>query len=215
MCGGVDPSRADTRWRSTRRRVWFEGEYPWTSWSGAPSPRPHDQGYAPSEYQTKQWPEEVQIEGWFPPFRRGHVCFHVVEVANAESSNGKWPSSSALADGSDASCGRVDRTPVCPGGLNPDKPRRTCRQGADASVEEERGRSGEICLDTSFHRRSSSGPRGPSIRSSASRGPSSRPRGTDTRRVCAARRGASRTCRSPARSRCSRPTARARPCPRG
>jgi hypothetical protein len=111
-------------------------------------------GYAPSEFQKKPWSEEALIEGWFPPLRRGQMGFDVVEDANAGSSKGERQSS-ALADGSDASCGRVTRDPGRTRELNPDKPRRTCRQGADASVEEGRRRSGEICLDTSFHRRRS------------------------------------------------------------
>jgi hypothetical protein len=36
---------------------------------------------------------------------------------------------------------------------NPDKPRRMCRLEADAYVEENGWRSGEIYLDTTFHRR--------------------------------------------------------------
>jgi hypothetical protein len=64
--------------------------------------------------------------------------------------------SSALAGGSNANRGRVanreEYTARRTSQLNPDKPRRTCRLGADASVEENGGRSGEICLDTTFHR---------------------------------------------------------------
>src|SRR5262249_28232839 len=43
--------------------------------------------------------------------------------------------------------------------MNADKPRRTCRLGADDYVQEDRGRTGEICLDTSFHRRTREGSR--------------------------------------------------------
>jgi hypothetical protein len=158
-CGYANPRRAEDRWRGTWRRAWFEGKYPSSFWARSTMPESHYVGYAPSEFQKKQWPEEVLLEGWFPPFRRGHVCFDVVEDANTRSSNREWPDSYALADGSTARCAGVVRKPVCTRGLNPGKPRRTCRLGADAYVEEDSGRSGEICLDTSFPRRGRSGTR--------------------------------------------------------
>ena len=34
-------------------------------------------GYAPSEYRTKPWPQEVLIEGWFPHFAREQDGFRV------------------------------------------------------------------------------------------------------------------------------------------
>ncbi len=37
------------------------------------------EGYAPSEYRKKQWPEEALIEGWFPLCAREHKCFDLVE----------------------------------------------------------------------------------------------------------------------------------------
>src|SRR5262249_45716782 len=142
--------RAEERWRSTWRRAWFEGEYPIVSWARSTTPEFPFSGYAPSEFQRKPWPEEVQLAGWFPPFRRGQACFDVVEDANAESASGERERSDALADGSEARCVGVVRKPGRSRGLNPGKPRRTCRLGADAYVEEDRGRMGGICLDTSF-----------------------------------------------------------------
>src|SRR5262245_57329752 len=65
-CGNVNPRSVDGRWRSTWRRATFEGEYPWTSWPGTNAPEVPGVSYAPSEYQKKQWPEEVQIGRWFP-----------------------------------------------------------------------------------------------------------------------------------------------------
>jgi hypothetical protein len=31
--------------------------------------------YAPSEFRTKPWLTEAQIEGWFPHFAEEHDCF--------------------------------------------------------------------------------------------------------------------------------------------
>jgi hypothetical protein len=108
----------------------------------------------------KRWPTEVLIEGWFPLFAREHERFDVAGEANDMSRRSGGRPSSALASGSEASCGRVgDREagkPCCFCPLHPGKPRRTCRLGADASVKDEHGRrSGGICLDTAFHRRKS------------------------------------------------------------
>ena len=140
------------------RACWFEGEHPWTSWPGGSRPEVPRVGYAPSEYRKKPWPEEVQIEGWFPLSAREPQCFDLVEDAIDNLSRRERPSS-ALASGSDANRGReADREAHKArrtSRLNPGKPRRTCRLGADASVEESGGRSGEICLDTTFHRRKS------------------------------------------------------------
>jgi hypothetical protein len=64
-----------------------------------------------------------------------------------------------LTNRSDANRGRVADQAApkahCTSRSNPDKPRRTCRLGADASVEDSGRRSGEIGLDTTFHRRKS------------------------------------------------------------
>jgi hypothetical protein len=152
-CGNVNPREGCDRWRSWRRAR-FEGEHPWTSWPGGSCPEVPRVGYAPSEYRKKPWPEEVQIEGWFPLLAREHQCFDLVEDAIENLSRRERPSS-ALASGSDANRGReADReAPKArrTSRLNPGKPRRTSRLGADASVEEDGGRSGEICLDTTFH----------------------------------------------------------------
>ena len=110
----------------------------------------------PSEYRTKPWPEEAPKEGWFPLFAREQKCFDLVEDAIESHSRRERPSS-ALASGSDANRGRVaDREahkarctcllnagkPRRVSQQNPDKPRRTCRLGANAYVEEGSGRSG-------------------------------------------------------------------------
>jgi len=57
-------------------RAGFEGEHPWTSWSAATAAKAPRLGYAPSEYRTKQWLDEAQIEGWFPLFaEEQRYCF--------------------------------------------------------------------------------------------------------------------------------------------
>lgn len=131
-------------------------------WHRSMIPEVPREGYAPSEYRKKHWPYEAQIEGWFPRFTLGHTCLHVVEDDNVGSFGGERPST-ALADRSNASCGLVviqrpnaERSRD----LNADKPRRPCRLEADAYVKERRGRTREVCLDTSFHRRTSNGDRG-------------------------------------------------------
>jgi len=124
-------------------------------WPRSKTPEVPRKGYAPSEYQKKLWPYEAQIEGWFPRFTPGQTCFDVVEDANAKSFNGERQSP-ALADRSHASCGTVvvqRPNPERIRDLNADKPRRSCRLEADAYVEERRGRTRQVCLDTSFHRR--------------------------------------------------------------
>src|SRR5262249_54307803 len=169
-CGVINPQERCDHWRSTWRRAWFEGEYPLSSWARSAPPEFPIPGYAPSEFQTKQWPEEVPTEGWFPLSAREQQCFDLVEDANESSSSTEGRQSSALASGFAANRGRVaDREGykgrgACPPNAgkpprscrpNAGKPRRTCRLEADASVEEGRRRSGEICLDTTFHRRMS------------------------------------------------------------
>jgi len=110
----------------------------------------------------KPWPEEAPIEGWFPLYAREQRGFDLVEDA-IENSSRRERQSFVLASGSIANPERVvDRTAI--GGsrdhqLNPDKPRCTCRLRADAYVKENRGRTGEIYLDTTFHRRQIKGPR--------------------------------------------------------
>jgi hypothetical protein len=112
-------------------------------------------GYAPSEYLKKQWPEEAQIKGWFPCFTREQMCFDVVEDANAGSLDGERQSP-ALAHGSYANRGRVGWRSShlqrrAPGHL--ETPRHMCRLEADAYVQEDGRRMGEMCLDTTFHKR--------------------------------------------------------------
>src|SRR6185369_1213618 len=101
-------------------------------------------GYAPSEYLTKQWPEEAQIEGWFPLFAREQACFDVDEEASATASSIRERQSPLLACGSDASSGRVGRPSFGhlsrPTSGHLKTPRRTCRLGADAYVQECSGR---------------------------------------------------------------------------
>jgi hypothetical protein len=167
-CGNVDPEERWDRFRSTWRRARFEGEYPCSSWLRSSRPEVPRIGYAPSEYRKKPWPEEVQIEGWFPLFAREQQGFDLVED-ESENNSTRERLSSAWASGSDAHRGRVtDRKapkarracqlntgkPRRSSQQDPDKPRRTCRLGADASVEEDGRRSGG-CLDTTFHRRTS------------------------------------------------------------
>jgi hypothetical protein len=43
-----------------------EGEHPYPNWPKAHSLEVLRIGYAPSKNQTKQWPHEAQMEGWFP-----------------------------------------------------------------------------------------------------------------------------------------------------
>jgi hypothetical protein len=103
----------------------------------------------------KPWPEEALIEGWFPLYAQEQRGFDIVEDV-IESSSYEERQSFELASGSIVNSERVaDRVTIgdrrdCQ--LNPDKPRRTCRLRADAYVKENRGRTGEICLDTTFHR---------------------------------------------------------------
>ncbi len=57
-------------------RAGFEGEHPWISWSATTAAKAPRLGYAPSEYRTKQWLDEAQIEGWFPLFaEEQRYCF--------------------------------------------------------------------------------------------------------------------------------------------
>lgn len=105
----------------------------------------------------KPWPEEAPIEGWFPLYAKEQKGFDFVEDAIASSSYNEERQSFELANGSNANSERVvDRVENgdprdCQ--WNPDKPRRTCRLRADAYVKENRRCMGEICLDTTFHRR--------------------------------------------------------------
>jgi hypothetical protein len=107
----------------------------------------------------KPWPEEAPIEGWFPLYAEEQRGFDFVEdVIASSSSYDEERQSFKLASGSSANFERVaDLVTICDPRdcqLNPDKPRRTCRLRADAYVEENRRRTGEICLDTTFHRSS-------------------------------------------------------------
>ena len=125
-------------------------------------------GYAPSEYLRKLWSEEAQIEGWFPLIAREHTCFDLVDDASVSSSITGERLSPAWVSGFAGRGGREDdragdegfgtgllnaAKPPCSRQPNAGKPRHTSRLEADASVEEERGRMGEIGLDTTFHRR--------------------------------------------------------------
>src|SRR5262249_32045996 len=78
---GVGPRPRHERWRCTWRRARFEGEHPLGMWPERYRLEVPRVGYAPSEYQTKQWPEEALIEGWFPLSAREHACFDLVEGA--------------------------------------------------------------------------------------------------------------------------------------
>jgi hypothetical protein len=45
-------------------RAKFEGEHPYPTWSAATAAKAPPVSYAPSEYRTKQWLTEAQIESW-------------------------------------------------------------------------------------------------------------------------------------------------------
>jgi len=167
-CGDVAPEKRFDSWRSTWRRAWFEGEYPLFVWPRSVPPQVPRLGYAPSEFQTKRWPYEALIEGWFPPLAREHERFIVVKDANHVSRRVVERPSSAVASGFDADRGReANREPgrsPSNGYLNPSQPlrlpeppRHTCRLEADAYVARnaDRRRRAEVCLDNSFHRRPS------------------------------------------------------------
>jgi hypothetical protein len=62
-------------WKSSLGRVpprtsgHLAHEHQLNSWTAAPADEFPRTGYAPSEYQTKPWPIEALIEGWFPLLR--------------------------------------------------------------------------------------------------------------------------------------------------
>jgi hypothetical protein len=166
-CAKVEPHEGCERRRRTWRRARFEGEHPWTHWPGSSRPEVPRIGYAPSEYRRKPWSEEARIEGWFPPWAREQQGFDLVEDAGVSSSTRGERQSPAGVSGFAGHGGREDDRagckglgaghlnagkPSCARQPNAGKPRRTCRLEADASVEEDGRRAGEICLDTSFHR---------------------------------------------------------------
>ena len=90
---GVASKRVRTSWRPMARRSWnafarasTSRHGPTTKVRGRVSIVPLDSrafskfpsiGYAPSEYRTKPWPQEVLIEGWFPHFAREQDGFRV------------------------------------------------------------------------------------------------------------------------------------------
>jgi len=49
------------------------GEHPCFSWPTAHSPEVLLISYAPPKNQTKRWPTEAQMEGWFPRYRGEHT----------------------------------------------------------------------------------------------------------------------------------------------
>ena len=62
-------------WHHSLWRAGFEGEHPWIAWPTAFGGEVPRSSYAPSEYQTKQWLSEAQIERWFPHYEEEQLCF--------------------------------------------------------------------------------------------------------------------------------------------
>jgi transposase len=108
---------------------------PWASALEFPSV-----GYAPSEYQTKLWPVEALIEGWFPRSSRGHCGFTVPSTADTTQNVSSSRTSGDL--------------PCSPSG--PERDRRSLpRLGEDAGCKTNSriaGRSRIVCLDIHLHR---------------------------------------------------------------
>jgi hypothetical protein len=167
-CGDANPQERCGRWRSTWRRARFEGEYPLQPWPGrsrvrGPTPRLCPLG-VPKEAMAARGPDRRMVPALCA---RTHVL-RSRRGCHRESPLREDRQSSVLAAGSDANHGRVDDReadrarctsqlnagkPRCISPLNPGKPLCSRRLGADASVEEGGVRMGEICLDTTFHRR--------------------------------------------------------------
>ena len=64
----VEARRSGSMRSDVAARERFEGEHPLVSWSPGRDGKTHDEGYAPSEYRLKQWPNEGPIRSMVPPF---------------------------------------------------------------------------------------------------------------------------------------------------
>jgi hypothetical protein len=109
----------------------------WTAASADEFPRT---GYAPSEYQTKPWPIEALIEGWFPLYCED----------NAASRSCRPPISVRTSP-------RRDHRTLCaaapPHQNVVDHLRHQRERTPDARKKASiAGRAGEVCLDIPFHR---------------------------------------------------------------
>jgi hypothetical protein len=131
--------------RTSPRRARVEGEHPSIRWARICDEEPPRVGYAPSEDQTKRWPIEAQIEGWFLPGEgREQVCFDVVvgvrwSVGLHQDADRKDVNQRAVA--------AARRPPGCP--IQP-----RCQRGGDAGCQKAElafGR-GKYVLDIPFDR---------------------------------------------------------------
>ena len=99
-------------------------------------------GYALPEYQTKRWPSEVLIEGWFPPQAKEHDCFRIDEDASEDGA----PTQRHLHPG------QLEQFAERAGREQPGT-NSTVGPSADAGWKERGGRrAAEVCLDIPFHR---------------------------------------------------------------
>lgn len=63
-----------------RARERFEGEHPFVSWSPGHDGETPVEGYAPSEYRLKQWPNEALSGAWCPRLLGGAIGFGLERV---------------------------------------------------------------------------------------------------------------------------------------
>jgi hypothetical protein len=119
----------------------FEGEHQLNCWTGASAREFPRIGYAPSEYQTKPWPIEALIEGWFPLSSRGQCGFTVLSTADPSQNFSSSPAPGDLLCSPSA----------------PERGRRSLpRVGEDAGCKNKSGIAGRamiVSLDIPFHRR--------------------------------------------------------------
>ncbi len=80
------------------RRQRFEEEHPGSIWPLRNAEQALEEDYASSEYRTKSWPNEAQLEGWCPSFEGEHRRFKAAtEPISSRSAECRQPSAAAKA----------------------------------------------------------------------------------------------------------------------